>query len=184
MGYDNYKKIHQRQFIRYENVFSINTLKEVENISKNQTPINDTGNDKQYQRKTAEIPIKTLPSSFKDNLDYSISNANKIFGMNFKSLELVYAEYYQNQSGLGWHPDIGQYPSNLRKLSFSINLNSPNEYEGGDLEFYDSLNTVNKSSKLIGGITIFPCFLIHRVTLVTKGIRKVVIGTLLGPPYK
>ena len=114
----------------------------------------------------------------------SISHANNTFGMDLVNFTIVYVEYEEKISGLDWHLDIGEFPHNLRKLSFSINVNHPDEYEGGDLEFQISEKEINIPSKLPGGITIFPSFLPHRVTPITKGIRKVIVGFAEGPPYK
>ena len=104
--------------------------------------------------------------------------------MDLGNITLTYVEYREKVSGLGWHLDIKDFPYNLRKLSFSINLNNPNEYEGGDLEFKDLEKGMDVSPKSQGGITIFPSFLSHRVTPITKGIRKVLVGFVEGPPYK
>jgi PKHD-type hydroxylase len=58
-----------------------------------------------------------------------------------------------------------------------------NDYEGGDLEF---LNSVTKKADLRkkGSIIIFPSFLAHRVTPVTKGTRLSLVGWIHGETYK
>ena len=97
---------------------------------------------------------------------------------------MQYTEYYEDGGQYNWHLDIGKYPFNIRKLSFTINVNNEKEYKGGDLEFFTSYKSTLISSSNQGGITIFPSFLLHRVTPITEGIRKVIIGFVEGPPYK
>ena len=81
-----------------------------------------------------------------------------------------------------WHIDTGNSFSN-RKLSFSIQLSDSNDYEGGDLEF---LNSVTKKEDLRkkGCIIIFPSFLAHKITPVTKGVRLSLVGWIHGETYK
>ena len=73
---------------------------------------------------------------------------------------------------------------NQRKLSFSIFINDPSEYEGGQLEIWMDNNQYDIIPKTKGGIVVFPSFLLHRVTPVTKGIRKVIVGFINGNPYR
>ena len=188
MKYNKYKNIYQRNFIRLENVFDVSILNEIESIAKQHPPSNDNGDsNSQYRRNTLSLTPNSkisIPSTFLDNVQNSISYANNIFNMDLNNIEIVYVEYEPQPSGFDWHLDIGPYPYNLRKLSFSINVNHPDEYEGGDLEFQFVENNSNIPPKLQGGITIFPSFLPHRITPITKGIRKAIIGFIQGPPYK
>jgi len=185
MGYNLYKEINQRHFICYENVFDVNTLKEIEKISKRNIPINDTGGNPQspYKRNTTDIHQKSIPPLFMNSLDSSILKANEIFNFDLERiLRVIYAEYPEKVSGLSWHMDTGGHPYNTRKISFSINVNDSSEFEGGDLEFNNG--NIEAPPQSIGSITIFPSFLLHRVAPVTKGVRKVIVGFIGGPPYK
>ena len=84
----------------------------------------------------------------------------------------------------GWHTDSHlsqledkKHSNKYRKVSTTILLNDPNEYKGGDLEFYDyspypSKNKLStKHLKMKGTIINFPSFVWHRVTPVTEGTR-------------
>ena len=96
--------------------------------------------------------------------------------------ELKYIEY-----GFGghynWHMDLNPTDSNTRKLTAVVQLND--EYEGGYLEFgvQDRKGEWFKVPKMKGSITIFPCFLSHRVSPVTKGKRHVVQELYLGDAF-
>jgi len=81
-----------------------------------------------------------------------------------------------------WHIDVGNKVPN-RKLSFTIQLSDSSEYEGGDIEF---LNTTVKKEHLRkkGVAIIFPSFLPHRITPVTKGVRHAIVGWIHGETFK
>ena len=70
-----------------------------------------------------------------------------------------------------------------RKLSFTLQLTDPTEYEGGDLElvFGDEPTTPKKEQ---GFITVFPSYVLHRVTPVTKGTRYSLVAWITGPAFK
>lgn len=83
-----------------------------------------------------------------------------------------------------WHLDRG--PGNSispRKLSLVIQLSDPSEYEGGELEIFDAPEPT-QVIKQKGLVVAFPSFILHRVTPVTKGIRKTLVVWLTGPRFK
>ena len=88
-----------------------------------------------------------------------------------------------------WHIDMGApYPAPNRKLAYSIQLSDTNDYEGGDLEFFDG-DEIRKREKdpnlrQKGNIIVFPTYSWHRITPITKGIRYAMVGWIHGPSYK
>ena len=75
----------------------------------------------------------------------------------------------------------GEY---IRKLSFSIQLSDPEDYEGGELEF-----NVNNEERFFapnkkGTIIIFDSRVRHRVCEVKSGVRKSLVGWVVGPRWK
>ena len=83
-----------------------------------------------------------------------------------------------------WHIDMSTAIS-TRKLAFSIQLSDPKDYEGGDLQFYDgSSPTSDAQLREKGSLIIFPSFVWHRVTPITKGTRYVVVGWIHGETFK
>ena len=82
-----------------------------------------------------------------------------------------------------WHLDFGAGGISARKLSMTIQLSDPDEYEGGDLQFMINQKVVNAPREK-GTIIIFPSFIIHRVTPITKGVRQSIVGWVSGPPYR
>ena len=96
-----------------------------------------------------------------------------------------YTEYDESYKGhYDWHMDTTPklaFEDHARKISFSLGLNDADEYEGGELELklgtYDREN-VYKLSKC--PVLVFPSHILHKVTPVTKGFRKVIVGWGLG----
>ena len=83
-----------------------------------------------------------------------------------------------------WHFDSIPTQS-TRKLSYTIQLSDSNEYEGGDLEFFDGgSNMTNPEFRQKGNIIVFPSYSWHHITPVTKGIRYAMVGWIHGPTYK
>ena len=77
----------------------------------------------------------------------------------------------------------------IRKLSMTINLNIPGEYEGGNLKFDFGPHTTGKryheceEIRPQGSIIIFPSFIYHQVTPLTKGTRYSLVLWTLGDPW-
>lgn len=76
----------------------------------------------------------------------------------------------------------GEY---VRKLSFSIQLSDPEDYEGGELEFKcpPTADTFY-APKDRGTIITFDSRVLHRVNPVKSGIRKSLVGWVVGPRWK
>ena len=78
----------------------------------------------------------------------------------------------------------------IRKLSLTINLNMPGEYEGGNLKFDFGPHATGKryhectEIRPQGSIIIFPSYIYHQVTPVTKGTRYSLVLWTLGQPFK
>jgi len=64
-----------------------------------------------------------------------------------------------------------------------MQLSDPDEYEGGDLQFMFNQKIVSAPREK-GTIIVFPSFMMHRVTPITKGVRKSIAGWVAGPPYR
>lgn len=79
------------------------------------------------------------------------------------------------------HPDNGATAPN-RKLSFSVQLCDPTDYEGGQLIFHHQAPRQMPRSK--GKIIFFPSYLLHEVLPVTKGTRYSLVGWVEGPKFK
>jgi len=132
------------------------------------------------------IPFKAMTEMYKI-IEQSMLQANgNHFGYDGMQLS-EYAQFTEYPKGgfYDWHMDAdvnGVYEQPVRKISMTILLSNPSEFEGGDLEF---MTPGNKPPQLLQGQAIFFCSLIrHRVSKVKKGIRRSLVQWFGGPPFK
>ena len=83
-----------------------------------------------------------------------------------------------------WHMDCDvnmAHEPPVRKISMTVLLNDPLEFEGGDLE----LMSPGKFKKLKQGhAMVFASFLNHRVAPVTRGVRQSLVMWFGGTPFR
>lgn len=87
-----------------------------------------------------------------------------------------------------WHIDTFENPreGNFRKLSFSLMLSDPNEYEGGELLLCpngDNNKPITLKPKK-GELVAFYSHVPHKVAPVTSGERITLVTWALGPKIK
>lgn len=131
-----------------------------------------------------------------------VHEANRIANWNFDwhySESCQFTKYSKSQH-YSWHQDAFLKPFDdptkktnglIRKLSVTVSLADGDSYEGGDLEFNlrnssDDYEVIQKSelSRKKGTIVVFPSFVWHRVTPVTKGTRYSLVVWNTGAPYR
>ena len=97
---------------------------------------------------------------------------------------LQYTVYHQAEGGhYDWHVDYGPHNPQPRKLSFSLQLTDPAQYEGCDLQFQVGPQ-IGVGSRARGAIIAFPSFFLHRVTPITAGVRKSLVVWATGPDFR
>jgi len=79
--------------------------------------------------------------------------------------------------------DIGKGKYSKRKISITVQLSDPDEYEGGDFEFLIGKEIIKLPRKK-GCAIVFPSYFLHRVTPVTKGTRKSLVLWGSGQPFR
>ena len=81
-----------------------------------------------------------------------------------------------------WHIDLGPGKvASSRKLGFSLFLND--DYEGGEFQIKTGRENFTPPDQKVGDLLFFPAYLVHRVTLVTKGTRYAIVGWLHGNSF-
>jgi PKHD-type hydroxylase len=117
-----------------------------------------------------------------------VKQANRsTFGFDIDTLyDLQFTEYHAADDGCyNWHQDTwfeNPDPTD-RKISVVIQLSNPNDYEGGQFEFFGSIDLFDTFLPQ-GSVLIFPSFMPHRVTPVTKGIRRSLVSWVEGPKWR
>lgn len=95
---------------------------------------------------------------------------------------LQFTEYNAPDEHYQQHTDR-IYGHGIRKLSIVIQLSDPKTYKGGELSMYvSSKPDIMKKEK--GTLIIFPSFVLHKVSPVTKGTRYSLVAWVTGKPFK
>lgn len=107
--------------------------------------------------------------------------------------DIQFTEYTELNDQYTWHSD-SNVDSQIRKLSFVIQLSDPKDYEGCQLEFANhTLSKLNEDNKINdfekmklaqGSIISFPSYVLHRVTPLIKGKRNSLVLWVGGPNFK
>ena len=141
--------------------------------------------DKKRRHSTISwIPFNKMQPMY-DDLIYPIQKINRNhFGFsNIQITEQAQVSEYSKGQFYDWHTDntidMDTEPP-VRKLSMTLLLNDPSEFEGGNLEIAGKKMSHMKQ----GYAAIFASFLQHRVTPVTKGVRKALVVWFSGEPFK
>lgn len=100
--------------------------------------------------------------------------------------EMQYTEYYASEGGkYDWHIDTNWNDDRGldRKLSLTVQLSHPLEYEGGDFEFSE-VEQLPPWAKDKNTVLVFPSYLSHRVSPVTSGVRRSLVAWFSGPTWR
>lgn len=97
--------------------------------------------------------------------------------------DLQYTVYDGDGACYGWHRDKGETTQSPRKLSLVLQLSSPDEYDGGDLQLFLGNEPITLKKEK-GLVYAFPSYVMHQVTPVTKGVRRSLVVWLVGPRFR
>ena len=116
---------------------------------------------------------------------------NNAFGVEWHTIEDIQHTLYkaEDKGHYGFHHDVFLAAPVMkhRKLSMTVQLSDSKDYEGGDFEFdsnYAPQAPDPVALRKKGTVLIFPSFFLHRVTPVTKGVRKSLVAWADGPLWK
>jgi len=132
-------------------------------------------------KKVRSSRIKWIPKNehwkwlYEKLMDMAVQANNSLWNFDLISApeNIQYTEYLEEDEGhYTWHQDIGPGDASLRKVSLTVQLSSPEEYEGGELEMWKGGTSVTTAEKGAGVVFIFPSYMMHRVNKVTKGKRR------------
>jgi PKHD-type hydroxylase len=95
-----------------------------------------------------------------------------------------YTVYEGTEGGhYGWHIDMGEKNYEPRKISLSLQLSEPSDYEGGDLVL-EAGDGPYRAEKARGTLIAFPSYVLHRVVPVSAGTRKSLVIWVSGPEFR
>lgn len=133
------------------------------------------------------IPITTDTRWIYNKLGEFVTESNKKhFGIDVTSLQSIqYTEYHAEDAGTyDDHLDFAPLTFTPRKLSLSVQLSDDHEYSGGELELKLNSQAPYIASRLKGAGVLFPSWVLHGVTPVTRGVRKSLVVWAEGPEWR
>jgi PKHD-type hydroxylase len=105
------------------------------------------------------------------------------FDLSGFSEHLQYSVYHGSEGGhYDWHVDHGPIRTR-RKLSISLQLTDPSQYDGCDLQFQAG-NKIETAPRERGTVIAFPSYVLHRVTPCSRGTRKAIVAWTTGPQFR
>ncbi len=106
----------------------------------------------------------------------------RVFGFDLAGIQEIQMTEYRAPGGhYDYHVDEGEGNMSTRKLSMTVQLSDPSDYEGGDFELFQLNQRVPKSR---GTVIAFPSYAYHKVHPVTAGIRKSLVAWVQGPLFR
>lgn len=138
--------------------------------------------DHQIQWLFDRISLSALRANM-DCFHFDLPNAPYL---NYDSLQ--FTEYSsKGEQHYDWHTDnnwLTNWPeTHDRKISCVVQLTDPSQYEGGKLEL-EGCSIPEGKFQNAGDMILFPSFLKHRVTPVTKGKRQSLVTWITGPRFR
>jgi PKHD-type hydroxylase len=129
-------------------------------------------------------PIDKIDWVFRRVTDITLNLNERFFKFDLFGLNegFQFTNYEAPSSKYGKHVDrVMNMP--VRKLSISIQLTNPEEYEGGELYLYNN-DKGTLMDKAQGTLIIFPSYVLHEVMPVTKGERNSLVTWVTGKQFK
>lgn len=101
--------------------------------------------------------------------------------------QIQFTEYDEQYNGkYDWHHDVDWLNDKNydRKLSIVVQLSDGYDYEGCNFEFAEVQSPPPEQFRQQGSVLVFPSYLTHRVTEITKGTRRSLVAWVRGPRWK
>lgn len=129
-----------------------------------------------------------------DKLAKIAQRANRRYGFDLTSFgeDLQFTAYDEPGAFYTWHQDGLDGGVANRKLSIVVQLSDPDDYEGGELQFFDVLEDYDDDQlvefrhavRQRGTAVVFPSFEYHRVLPMRSGSRYSLVAWVSGPPFR
>jgi PKHD-type hydroxylase len=174
----------------WNNAFSKEECQTIINIAKDKGLIKGKtfNDDKSKDVRDSKIswlyPVDKMDWVFRRVTDITLNLNERFFKFDLFGINegFQFTNYEAPSGKYGKHIDRGMNMA-VRKLSISIQLTNPEEYEGGELKLYDG-EEETVMDKTQGTLIIFPSYVLHEVMPVTKGERNSLVTWVTGKQFK
>ena len=173
----------------WNNAFSKEECQTIINIAKDKGLIKGSTKGKSIKNvRDSKIswlyPVDGMDWVFRRVTDIVLNLNEKFFKFDLFGINegFQFTNYEAPSGKYGKHVDRGMNML-VRKLSISIQLTNPEEYEGGELFLYENKNG-DEMKKEQGTLILFPSYVLHEVKPVTKGERNSLVSWVTGQQFK
>lgn len=146
---------------------------------------------------------------YTEDMQFTKYGINQFYGWHTDSSSIPYQPFdpevdpiHKNSDGTPFYNQMGetmpedhnktsnpQMMGKIRKISVTVSLNDPKEYDGGNLQFdlgphrSDRFHTCTEIRPR-GSVIVFPSHIPHQVTPITRGTRYSLVCWSLGAPFR
>ena len=171
----------------WNNAFSKEECQTIINIAKDKGLIKGTTKgvtDARDSKVSWLYAVDNIEWVFRRVTDITLNLNERFFKFDLFGLNegFQFTNYISPSGKYGKHVDRGMNIP-VRKLSISIQLTNPEEYEGGELYLYDD-DKGTVMDKTQGTLILFPSYVLHEVMPVTKGERNSLVTWVTGKHFK
>ena len=172
----------------WEKAFTKEECKKIIKIAKDKGLIKGTTRGKSDARQSKVCWLYAsddLDWAFRKITDIVLNLNDRFFQFDIFGLSegFQFTNYKAPSGKYGKHVDRG-FNTVIRKLSLSIQLTDPEEYEGGELKLYTGEKDGQIMDKSQGTLIIFPSYILHEVMPITKGERNSLVTWVTGKQFK
>ncbi len=133
---------------------------------------------------------------YSENMQFTVYEKNGFHGWHYDGDSDYLSAYKKSNSdnpktGYGRETTVDEMVGKVRKISMTLNLTDPNDYDGGNLKFdfgvhNRDMNRFHLCEEIRprGSIIFFPSFTYHVVTPITRGTRYSLVAWFLGKPFR
>jgi PKHD-type hydroxylase len=183
-------ELDQVNFYSYwNNAFTKEECQTIINIAKNKGLVTGTtkGESDARESKVSWLySVDNIEWVFRRVTDITLNLNERFFKFDLFGLNegFQFTNYEAPSGKYGKHIDRSMNMP-VRKLSISIQLTNPEEYEGGELKLYDGDDEeASVMDKTQGTLILFPSYVLHEVMPVTKGERNSLVTWVTGKQFK
>lgn len=187
--------IRQQMFQHFYEQQALDIIDRIYEVAPSQLDQGEGSGGDQHNERKGDIGWITPDDNNRDVFEkmfefMSSANNSAEWFFDVQFLEPLQFTKYGTEQKYDWHVDqmMHMLEENCRKISFSLLLNDPNEFEGGELQIEVGSPSNPERVKTVdlkkGDIVFFPSYLWHRVMPVTKGERHSLVGWFTGPTWR
>lgn len=185
----NFELDQTNLFAFWNNAFSKEECQTIINIAKDKGLIKGKTRSDTKDVRDSKIswlyPVDGMDWVFRRVTDITLNLNERFFKFDLFGINegFQFTNYEAPSGKYGKHVDRGMNIP-VRKLSISVQLTNPEEYEGGELKLYDGEEEGTLMDKAQGTLIIFPSYVLHEVMPVTKGTRNSLVTWVTGKQFK